>query len=40
MVLRSKSDKGPTNLTGDNSIIQKEFCVDCYTELHYYDIVP
>ena len=37
MIVRSKSNKGSTNLTIDNNIVQKEFCVDCYTELHYYD---
>ena len=39
MTLRSKSDKDSANSTGDNNVEQKEFCVDCYTELHYYDII-
>ena len=39
MTLRIKSDNGSTDSTIDKNILQKEFCVDCYTELHYYDIV-
>ncbi len=39
MTLHSKSDKDSTNSTGYNNVVQKEFCVDCYTELHYYDIM-
>ena len=36
MTTHSKNDTDSTNSTVDNDITQKEFCVDCYTELHYY----
>lgn len=39
MTADSRSDKDPTNSTVDNDIAQKEFCVECYNELHYYDII-
>ena len=39
MTLHSKSDKDLTNSNVNNDVVQKEFCVECYTELHYYDIM-
>ena len=39
MSIRSKRDKDSTNSTVDNNVEQKEYCVDCYTELHYYQII-
>lgn len=39
MIVLSKSDKDATNSTVVNNNAQKEFCVDCYTELHYYDVL-
>jgi hypothetical protein len=39
MTTRLKNDKDSTNSTVYNSIEEKEFCVDCYTELHYYHVI-
>ena len=36
MTMHSKNDNELTNSTINNNVTQKEFCVDCYTELHYY----